>query len=40
MNTGKTKPSALVGVLLFTAFPLHPDRYDYCQLAQHMAHET
>lgn len=40
MNTVKTKPSAAVGVLLSAAFPLQPDRYDYCQLAQHMAHGT
>lgn len=39
-NRGKTNPSGLVGVLLSTAFPLHPDCCHYCQLAQHMAHGT
>lgn len=37
---GKTKTSGLVGVLLSTAFLLHPDCCHYCQLAQHMAHGT
>lgn len=40
MNGGKAKTSGLVGVLLSTAFPLHPDCCHYCQLAQHMAHGT